>query len=72
MSDFDISNPSPDDGHEAIRQAVVDALEELGYASDDAGLSLDMADTLFLLIENLAARVAALEPQGPTVPDGPE
>jgi hypothetical protein len=71
----DYRTPSPDDGHEAIREPLERAIDELaqtvedlGYTTDDAGLSLDMADTLFVLIDSLMAtnnalteRVAALE-----------
>lgn len=61
MPDFDIDKPSPDDGHEAIRVAVVNAIEDLNYNTDDIGLSLSLADTLFSLLDGLTARVAALE-----------
>lgn len=68
MPEFDVTRPSPDAGHEAIRVAVVQAIEDLGF-------SFDLADTLFLLLDSvysdladaatdrggLARRVAALE-----------
>lgn len=68
MADFDISVPSPDDGHEAIRAAVVGAIEELAYNTDDANLLLSLSDSLFALldsaltaIDDLTARLVALE-----------
>lgn len=62
MSDFDINTPTPDDGHEAIRLAVVTAIENLNYNTGDVSLSLSLADTLFSLLDALTTRVAALEP----------
>lgn len=61
MSEFDVNVPSPDEGHEAIRVAVVAAIEELGYTADDSMLGLDLVDTLFVMIEGLLDRVSALE-----------
>lgn len=61
MSDFSIDTPSPDEGHEAIRVAVVQAIENLGYTTDDSALGLDLVDTLFALIDQLMARLDALE-----------
>ena len=65
---FDINTPSPDDGHEAIRVAVVAAIEELGWNTSDVGASFDLLDTLFVLLDSaltandaLAAQVADLE-----------
>jgi hypothetical protein len=54
--------PDPDLGIDAV------AVEALTYASEDVGMSLDMTDTLSLLLgtalaqlDDLSARVAALE-----------
>lgn len=45
MPDLSIAQPYPDAGHEAIRLAVVRAIEDLGYA-------LDLSDTTLLLLDS--------------------
>ncbi len=55
MPDFDVNTPSPDAGHEAIRVAVVNAIEELGYNTADVGSSFDLVDLLFAYIDDLLA-----------------
>lgn len=65
---FSVDTPSPDEGHEAIRLAVVAAIQDLAYTTDDAALGLDLADTLFALLDSamvandaLAERLGVLE-----------
>ena len=66
---FDVNTPSPDDGHEAIRQAVVGAIEELGTANAGVGdaywlvdMLFSMVDGLYVQLDLLTARVDALSP----------
>lgn len=77
--DFDINAPSPDDGHESIRVAVVGAIEELDYNTDDVGSSFGLIDTAFELlsgalatIDALTDRMAALEAAVPPIDPTPE
>ena len=51
--------PDPDLGIDA------DAIDALTYNTDDIGLSLDLADTLFALLDGLTARLDALENPAP-------
>jgi hypothetical protein len=76
---FDIDTPSPDDGHEAIRVAIVQAINDLSDTSagvDDAywitDLLLGMADGLYTAVSDLTARVDALEAAAPSLNQPPE
>lgn len=69
MPAFDIDTPSPDDGHEAIRVAVVEAIADLRENTAGVGDAYWLTDLLFDLlgsalvaIDDLTARLAALEP----------
>lgn len=65
---FDINTPSPDDGHEAIRVAVVQAIEDAASNASGVDDAYWLTSTLFDLIgsllsanDALTARVDALE-----------
>lgn len=65
MPAFDLHTPSPDDGHEGIRLAVVAAIADLGTTADDSyfltDLLFDLLSSAFTAIDDLTARLAALE-----------
>jgi hypothetical protein len=67
-ADFDIHSPSPDEGHEAIRLAVIEAISDLGSNTEGLSENFWLVDSLFELVsvalatvDDLSARVAALE-----------
>jgi hypothetical protein len=57
---FDLSQPSPDEGHEAIRLAVVKAIEDLGHNTESVDVSFSLVDMLFVLLEESLADRSAL------------
>ena len=57
---FDLTRTSPDAAHEAIRVAVVQAIEDLDYTTGDLSISLELVDVLFVLIDQLLTDNAAL------------
>lgn len=61
MPDLDLNQPLPDRAHEGIRQAVVKALADLSTGQADTSDSLYLVDVLFELLDDLTARVTALE-----------
>lgn len=58
---LDLNAPLPDRAHESLRQAMVKAIEDIEWNTADAGLGLDLADTLFQLLATVQADVAALQ-----------
>lgn len=52
---FDLTKPSPDAGHEGIRQAVVQAIQDLQLTGGDAQLGLDLLDMVFQFLDESAA-----------------
>jgi hypothetical protein len=55
---FDVNTPSPDEGHEAIRVAVLTAIDNSAVNVEEAYF---LADVLFELVNGLTERIAALE-----------
>ena len=60
---FDVHTPSPDDGHEAIRAAVVQAIEDIDWNTVDVSVGFDLTDTLFVLLDGALADIATLKEQ---------
>lgn len=60
MSEFDITRESPDAGHEAIRLAVVQAIENLDYNTGDVSVLLELIDQLFTFLDESLAQRSAL------------
>lgn len=62
----DYRTPSPDEGHEAIRAPLAQAIDDLSQTTADAyfltDALFDLLDSALTAIDDLTARVAALEP----------
>lgn len=66
MTAPDINTPSPDDGHEALRLAMVAAI---GRVEDRAATIWQLMQELQATVGGLAGRVAALEAATTADPD---
>jgi len=58
---LDLSQPLPDRAHEGIRLAVLQAIADGQTNQADTSDSLYLTDVLFELLDDLTARVTALE-----------
>lgn len=68
MPDLDLSQPLPDRAHEAIRVAVVQAITDGEDSFTLTDVVFQMLDGLLVTVDDLTARLAALEPHPPAPP----
>lgn len=54
------AKPSPDRGHEALRQDILANIAALQQTTGDTATGLDLTDVLFELVDDLYTQVADL------------
>lgn len=58
---LDLNEPLPDRAHEAIRRAVVQAIEDIDWNASSTDLAFELTDTVFQLLATLQDDIAALQ-----------